>query len=154
MRIAQQDRRGTTTVEVAFVLPVFLTLMFAVVQFGHVCMVESILQSGCRQASRLGSTEEVTTAEAIEQAETVIGSGVRLESIEIIVKDASVYDTGGDLPITSEDFHNLPDVELETMESRQMFLIRAEAMYNDIAPLSLPWMKNVRVVGQTVMRHE
>ena len=147
-------RRGTTTVEVAVVLPVFLAFLYAVVQFGHVCMVENLLQSGCRQAARLGSTENVTTAEAIEVAERVIGSGMRLEPITIVVRDASVYDTGGETPATSDDFNDLAALELAEAQTRQLFLVRAEVMYNDIAPLSLPWMQNVRVVGQTVMRHE
>ena len=141
--------------ETAVVLPVFLTLVFAVIQFGHVCMVESMLQEGCRQAARLGATENVTTDQTIDKAVSVIGGGVRTEAVEVIVKDANVYDSGtDDVPVTSEDFHNLPDIELSTAESRRMFIVRAEASYNDISPLSLPWMQNVRVVGHTVMRHE
>jgi hypothetical protein len=153
-RAGSSSRRGTTAVEVAVVLPVFLLIVFAIIQLGHVSMVENLLQSGCRQAARLGATENVSTAQAEAEAAQIIGSGIRLEAVNIIVRDASVYDTAGEPPTTSEGFHALDEIELTDAETRQLFLVRAEVMYNEVAPLSLPWMKNVRVVGHTVMRHE
>lgn len=154
LRCRRLLRHGTTAVETAIVLPVFVAFVFAIIQIGHICMVENLLQSACRQAARMGATENVTTAQAIAEAEGVIGSGIRLEPVNVIVRDASVYDTDGDLPAWSENFNGLDEIELLSAESRQLFLVRAEVMYNDVAPLALPWMNNVRVVGQTIMRHE
>jgi Flp pilus assembly protein TadG len=151
---AGSSRRGTTSVEVAFVLPVFLVFVFAIIQIGHVTMVENLLQSACRQAARLGATENVDTADTEAEALQIIGSGIPVESVNLIVRDASVYDTTEAKPVTSEDFQALDPIELAEAESRQMFLVRAEVMYNDVALLSLPWMQDVRVVGHCITRHE
>ena len=50
-RLAQ--RRGTAVVETAVVLPVYVLLVFAIIEFAHATMVINLLQSGCRSAARM-----------------------------------------------------------------------------------------------------
>ncbi len=58
-----RTRRGTTTVEAAFVLPIFFFFIFALIEIGHAQMVMNVLNSACRSGARLGSTEGTSTSE-------------------------------------------------------------------------------------------
>ena len=59
-------RRGTTTVEFALILPVFLIFVFGLMEYGRAQMIANMLQNSCRDAARWGSTEGVSTSE-VEQ---------------------------------------------------------------------------------------
>ncbi len=57
-----RSRRGTTVVETALVLPVFLLFVLGLIELGHAQMVKNVLRCACREAARMGSTEGHTTA--------------------------------------------------------------------------------------------
>ena len=153
----QRQRRGTTIVEAAMVLPVFFMFIFTIIEFGHSQLVINMLDASCRRAARYGSTSGVTTAEVITQVENLVGTVVDKNDVTILVKDASVYDTGGTLPSSSADFDALPDVEVANLEPRDLFLVRVEVRYSDVALVSLPFLvslENSVMVGEAFTRHE
>ena len=150
-------RRGTTIVEAAMVLPVFFMFLFTIIEFGHSQLVINMLDAACRRAARYGSTNGVTTAEVLTQVENLVGTVAAPNDVTIIVKDASVYDTGGTLPSSSEDFHALPDVEVADLEPRDLFLVRVEVQYSEVALVSLPFLQsleNAVISGEAFTRHE
>ena len=153
----QRQRRGTTIVEAAMVLPIFFMFIFTIIEFGHSQLVINMLDASCRRAARYGSTSGVTTADVRTQVENLVGTVVDTNKVTIIVKDASVFDTGGTLPSSSEDFHALPDVEVANLEPRDLFLVRVEVQYSDVALISLPFLaslENAVLVGEAFTRHE
>src|SRR5688572_28006849 len=98
-RIATQPRRdGTTVVEVAVVLPVFLIFLFGLWAYGHAQMVSNMLKGAARGAARMGATEGVTTAQVKARVTEVMGAAVDASKITVQVKDASAYDNGGAFP--------------------------------------------------------
>lgn len=147
-------RRGTTTVEAAFVLPVFLTFIFAIVEFGHTQLVNNLLNSACRTAARLGAVEGTTTADIESEVLRVLGSAFNTEGVEIYVKDASVFDGGGDPPSSGEEIEALSDLNVADAEPRQLFVVRAKVPYNNIALLPNSIMDSVILQSQSFMRHE
>lgn len=153
----RRQRRGTTVVEAAMVLPLFFIFIFTIIEFGHSQLVENTLDGACRKAARYGSTNGVTTAEIRTKVENMVGTVVDTDDVTIIIKNASVYDTGGTLPVTSQDFYALPDVEAADLEPRDLFLVRVELRYSDVALISLPFlgnMENAVMVGEAFTRHE
>jgi Flp pilus assembly protein TadG len=147
-------RRGTATVETAFVLPVYVVLLFAIVEFGHAQLVLSLLQSGCRNGARLGALEGPTTEDVIARVHRTVGSAVAEGLTTVVVRDASVYDTGDDIPETGAEINALPEIEVATAEPRQMFVVRASVPYNNIALVPMPFLKNLTLSAQAFMRHE
>ena len=147
-------RRGATLVEFAIVLPVFLLLVFGIIEYGRLQMTVNLLKNACRQASRLGTTEGVSTSQAIARANQILGPAMDTNDVTILVKDASVFDEAGDLPENSSDYVALPAIELAEAEPRQLFLIRADIAYNDIALIPMQWMEGMVISGQAIMRHE
>jgi len=153
-----RSRRGTTVVETALVLPVFLLFLLGLIELGHAQMVKNVLRSACRQAARIGSTEGHTTADVEQRVLDAIGSACDVSAVQVFVRDASSFDAGG----TSTDgpsLEGLPAVELSEAAPRQLFLVRAKVHYNDIAIVpNIPYLGNflddVVLEGQAFVRHE
>lgn len=148
------SRNGTTVVETAFVLPVFLFFVLALIEFGHAQMVNNTLRSACRAGARLGSTEGRSTAEVKQHVRNVLGSAIDVNAVQVFVKNGQDFDDGGSVPESGEGFESKPDIELDGAEPRQLFFIRAKVDYNDIALVPMPFMDGVTLQGQAFMRHE
>jgi hypothetical protein len=153
------DRRGTTAVETAFVLPVFLMFVLALIELGHAQLVKHVLRGACRQAARSGSTEGTTTAQVRNRVLEMVGSVVDAGAVQVFVKDASVFDAGGETPTSGADLEAMSDVELQGAEARQLFMVRARINYSDIAivpniPYLGSFLDDVTLQGQAFMRHE
>jgi len=153
-------RRGTTVVETAFVLPVFLMFVFVLVEFGHAQMIKNMLRGACREAARLGCTEGSATADIEARVRQILGGAVTPGKVQVFVKNASAFDSGGSPPQTASELAALPDLEVADAEQGDLFLVRATVNYNDVAviPLSVPivgnFLDNIVLDGQAFVRHE
>lgn len=151
----QRNRRsGAATVEMAVVLPVYLALLFAIIEFGHAQLVNNLLGSAVRNGARIGSTEGTTTANVVARVRQTLGSAINANAVTIYVKDASAYDSPGTPPTTSAAIEALPSLEVSQAEPRQMFVVRAKVPYNSVAVLPISYMSSVVLDAQAFMRHE
>ena len=148
------NRAGTTVVETAVVLPVFIFFVLAIIEFAHAQMVNSMINSACRNGARVGSVEGTTTDQVVSQVTDTLGRVISTASIDIVVKDASVYDSGTSPPTTEAGLLALPGIELSDAEPRQLFMVRASVPYNEIALVPMSFMEGVVLNGQSFMRHE
>ena len=151
-------RLGTTAVETALVLPVFLLFVLGMVELGRAVFVQHVLNSACRKAARLGSTEGSTTASVKAKTLEILGSAVNPACVTVYVKDASSFDSAS--PGTSASaLESMPDIEVSGAKPRSMFMVRAKVKYHDIAivkkiPYLGAFLDNVTLDGQAFMRHE
>lgn len=150
----RRSRRGTTIVETAVVLPVFLFLLFAIIEFAHAQLVNNMLNSACRSGARVGSVEGTSSADVVARINETMSPVISPDEVSIFVNDASVYDSDGSPPQSGSDIENLPSIELSDAEPRQMFVVRATLNYNDIALVPMPFMNGVVLNSQAFMRHE
>lgn len=147
-------RRGTTVVETAFVLPVFLLFVLALIEFGHAQMINNLLRSACRAGARMGSTEGNTTADVENHVRQILGSAMNSNDVDVFVKDARSFDEGASVPTQQSGFEDLPGINLQDAEPRALFLVRAKVEYNDVALVPMEFMEGVVLQGQAFMRHE
>jgi hypothetical protein len=148
-----KKRHGTTTVETAVVLPIFLTLLFAIFEFGHAQLINNMLSTACRNAARVGAVEGSTTAQVEARVEETIGKFVPLDAVEVFVKNASSFDGGGTTP-SGQGLEELPNIDLSTTEPRTLFVVRAKIPYNEVAIVPMPFLEDVVLDAQAFMRHE
>lgn len=146
--------QGTTCVEVAVVLPVFIIFLFGLIAFGHARMVSNMMRGATRAGARFSAPEGVSTAQAIARVRLILSGGMNSSLVNVQVKDASAYDDGAPFPTTASAMSAMPDIELLTAKERQLFMVRASVNYNDVAILPTPWFDNVQISGQAFMRHE
>jgi hypothetical protein len=152
-------RHGTTVVETALVLPVFLLFVLGLIELGHALMVKHVLQSACRQAARIGSTEGHTTAQVQAKTLSILGSAVDPSDVTVYVKNAGAFDSGSSPDTSGTALEALPSIELNDAEPRALFMVRAKVKYKDIAIVpNIPYIGNflddVTLEGQAFMRHE
>jgi hypothetical protein len=158
-RRRRDPRRGTTLVEAALVLPVFMLFVLVLVELGHAQLVKHVLRAACRQGARIGTTEGKTTANVRTRVLEMLATVVEPGEAEIFIKNASPYDAGGIPPESGSELEALADIELADAEPRQLFLVRAKVNYGDIAIVpNIPFvgelLDGVVLEGQAFMRHE
>lgn len=146
-------RSGATVVEMAVVLPVFGIFLAGIMETGHAYMVMDVLNSAAKQAARLGALEGKTSAQVLARAQEKISGAVDPADATIYVKDGSSFDTPGFDP-TGLNYSGLDNIEVLDAEARQLFIVRIEVPYNDVAILPPFWIKNITLSGLAVMRHE
>jgi hypothetical protein len=118
-----------------------------------------MLRASCRQAARMGTTEGRTTSEVQAKVLETLGTVVDSGSVQVFVKNASVYDEGGTTPTTGSQLESLPNIQLDEAEPRTLFVVRAKIQYEDIAiipniPILGAFLDDVVLEGQAFMRHE
>jgi Flp pilus assembly protein TadG len=156
---AIRSRRGTTVVETAFVLPIFLMFVLGIIELGHAQLVKNVLRSACREAARIGSTEGHSTGEVTQRVKDLIGTTCDVAAVQVFVKDASGFDGNSNMPTDAATLEGLPGIQLTEAAPRQLFLVRAKVNYSDVAivpniPYLGSFLDDVVLEGQSFMRHE
>lgn len=151
-------RRGSTALEFAFILPVFLTFVFGLMAVGHYRMSADLLKGACRNAARYGALQNVTTTMAQQRFRDTVAPGMNANLVTLYVKDLGAADSSGSaMPSTSSEYNALPNIELSGAPSRRLFAVYAEVNYNSIAiiPMNwIPWANNLKLSSQVFTRHE
>jgi hypothetical protein len=149
---SSEKRSGATIVEMAVVVPVFAVFLAAIMEFGHAFLVVGTLNAAAKQAARYGAVDGITTAEVTTRVNEVLNAAFDASQTTIYVKDGSVFDASS--PPSSVDYTLLPNIELSNAERRQLYVVRVEVDYNDVALMPPFWAKDLTLYGQSVMRHE
>lgn len=149
------QRDGATLVETALVLPVFFTVMLAMIEFGHAYLIVGTLNSAAKRAARLGASEDTTTQMVEDRVDEIISAGMVTPTpgLRVYVKDASEFDDPNVDP-EDIDYANLPDIEVDSLEQRDLFIVRIEVPYSEVALMPPLWAGSVKITAQSVMRHE
>jgi Flp pilus assembly protein TadG len=146
-------RSGSSAVEVAITMPVFIMFLAALMEFGHVFFVSHMLKAAAKAGARYGSSAGVTTAQCQTKVQQIVGSSINVAKATVNIKDASVFDTSTVTP-TSINYATLPAIELSTAEQGRLFVVRVTVPYDQVALLPPFWVKGRTVTGQSVLRHE
>jgi Flp pilus assembly protein TadG len=154
LRQRKRSRRGTAVVETAVVLPVYFLLLLGIAEFGHAQLIINLLNSACRNAARVGSTEGTDNNDVMDKVKLTVGTAVPTSKITIYIKDASVFDGSGTPPSTDSALEALSNCEVAALDPRQMFMVRAKVAYNDVSLVPMPFLKNLTLDAQAFMRHE
>lgn len=137
----------------AIVLPVFFLFIVAIIEFGHAYLVIGTMTAAVKKASRMGAADGVTTQQVIDEIEEILGAAIDLSNATIMVKDASVFDEAN-VDVESISYSGLTDIELSDAEDMQLFIVRIEVPYDDVALLPPFWAGGMQLHSESVMRHE
>lgn len=150
---SESKRTGAVLVEFALIVSIFAACLAALIELGHVYLVINTLNAATKRAARHGVVEGVSTADVIAKAEQFLNAGIKADRATIMVRDASIFDSPS---YSVEEFKpgDLPPLELLQAESRQMFMVRIEVPYDDVALMPPFFLKNLKLSSQSVIRHE
>ena len=71
-RLAQRNRRGAAVVEFAVVVPIFLTLVFGMIEYGRMVMVQQIITNAAREGARVAILTTATTSSVTSTVTTYL----------------------------------------------------------------------------------
>src|SRR4051812_21158981 len=81
-RCIQQNRRGASAVEMAFVAPVFLMLIMGTIESSRLGMVAQLLTTAAREGCRVAVLAGATQADVQSRVDAVlVGSGVSVGTV-------------------------------------------------------------------------
>lgn len=103
------DRSGATAVEFALALPVFLTLIFGVMEFSRILWSEHALSLATEEATRFALVNPTASSSTIEQ----------------VVRDHIVTIDKGDVTVT---------VVQETLDGINFLTVRAQYPFQSLMP--------------------
>ena len=146
-------RRGSTAVEVALTLPIFIMFLAALMEFGHALFVSHMLKAAAKSGARYGSTDGTTTAQVQAKVQQIVGSAIKPGAATVLIRDAGVFDTPN-MNASTINYSTLPNVELSTSEQGHLYIVQVTVPYNQVALLPPFWVKNATLTGQSVLRHE
>jgi Flp pilus assembly protein TadG len=97
-RICRRYRRGAAVVEFAFVAPLFVMLVFGMIEFGRLVMVQQLLTNATREGARLGVLSETTDTDVKTKVVSYLGSSsITIATSNVIV---SYPDSGEAVAVT------------------------------------------------------
>jgi Flp pilus assembly protein TadG len=101
---SRRRRRGTTTVEFAFVVPLFFLFVLVLIEFGRGMMVTNLLHNAAREGCRqgiLGNKSDSDITAAVDNA--LKNQGISDRTITITVNnkkaDASTANSGDEITV-------------------------------------------------------
>ncbi len=86
------SRQGTVTVEMAFVLPILLTVIFGAIEFSRLNMLKHLASVAAYEGARSGMCVGNTSADVTARATQILNAG-NVVSPNITVTPATILDT-------------------------------------------------------------
>lgn len=125
-------RHGAALVEFAVIAPLLFMLVFGMIEFGRLMMVEQILTNASREGARRGILEAATSAEV----QTVVEDYLKNTSISgatVTVSPSSLSHVGFGEPVT----------------------VTVSVPYNQVSWLPAPWfLRETNLTAQSAMQAE
>jgi hypothetical protein len=99
-RLCRIKRRGAASVEFAIVAPVFFIMVFGMIEFGRMIMVQQILTNASREGARLAVLDGSTTS-AVQSSVTSYLTSARLGGATVtVVPDPTTAGYGAPVTVT------------------------------------------------------
>lgn len=100
---SRQDERGQALVEFALVLPLFLTLLFAIIQFGIAFNNYLVLTDAVRSGARVAAVSRTTTDPQTAAESAVRRAAVNLDGsrLGVTVTAPSGWKRGADVSVSA-----------------------------------------------------
>ncbi len=133
-RLEKGKRRGVTAVEFAFVAPVFFLLVFGIVEFGRLMMVQQLLTNASREGVRRAVVEGVTATEV-------------KQFVSDYLTNASVSGSAATINVTP--------TTLDTVGFGDAVSVSVSLPYADVSWVPSPWfLEGTTLTANSVMRGE
>ena len=95
----RRKRRGAAAVEFAVVAPVFLLLVFGMIEYGRMVMVQQVLTNASREGARCAVLDGTTHQEVVDTVTAYLTSG-SIQGANITVTPTNPEDAGFGDPVT------------------------------------------------------
>jgi Flp pilus assembly protein TadG len=137
IRSPRLGRRAASTVEFAWVAPVFFLIVLGLIEIGRACMVRELLTEAARRACRQGVIEGTSSSSIQSAAVNYLTSvGINGESANVYVNDTPAGSTN-----------------VAAMPAYTEITVVVTVPINNVAWMT-PWFVTGNLSGQYTMRRE
>lgn len=98
-RLCRKNRRGAAVVEFAVVAPVFITLVFGMIEYGRMVMVQQLLTNAAREGCRVAVLDGATTA-TVQSTVTTYLTNASVSGSTVTVSPNPPSSAGYGAPVT------------------------------------------------------
>jgi Flp pilus assembly protein TadG len=98
-RMCRRNRRGAAVVEFAVVAPLFITLVFGMIEYGRMVMVQQLIVNAAREGCRKGVLDGATTAQ-VQSTVTTYLSNASVNGATVTVNPSPPSSAGYGAPVT------------------------------------------------------
>jgi Flp pilus assembly protein TadG len=137
-------RRGAAVVEMALVLPIFLMVVFGIVEFGRALWVGNMVTNAAREGARLGILDGTTNSEIRTAIQSFLS-----ESLNI--SPGSVTTT---ITITPAPGNANPGNECANARARDLVNVTVTIPFSAVSLLPGKYLGSSQLIGRSAMRHE
>lgn len=137
-------RAGAAVVEVALILPLFLLVVFGIVEFGRALMVGQLITNGSRFGAREAVIDGSTNSSVESNAKTYVADliGVPESAVNVIIE------------VTPAPANPDPGNVLALSQSNDLCTVTIEVNYDDVAYVAGRFLKGTKLRGKCSMRRE
>ena len=139
-----ERRRAAALVEMAMVLPIFVTVTLGIVEFGRAMMVAQLVTNAAREGARLGSLDGTVNSE-VEQT---------VRDFLVTATSVAPGDINVVITVTPAAGNPNPNNQIGSAQVRDQVNVRVEVPFNKVSFVSGSYLTGSNLVGDATMRHE
>jgi hypothetical protein len=98
-RLCRINRRGAAAVEFALVAPIFFLMIFGMIEFGRMVMVQQVITNGSREGARIAVLDGTTGAKVVSVVDDYLDSA-GISGATVLVDPPEPNDAGYGVPVT------------------------------------------------------
>jgi len=142
-RRTQEERRGAALVEAALVLPIMVTMVLGVVEFGRAQMVSQIVTNAAREGARVAIRDDGSNATVAQVVQTFMNSSLGVDPNSV----------GVSVTVTPAAGNPDPANECGDANIRDLVTVNVTLSFDVVSFVPGHFLSGKDLLGQCAMRH-
>lgn len=138
------SRPGAAAVEMALVMPIFVSVVLGIIEFGRAMMVAQIVTNSTREGARMAIVDGSTNAAVVTRVQSFVSDSAGCKSSDVSVT----------ISITAAAGNTNPGNQLSAAHSQDLVTVTATVPFSKVSYLTGKFLQNKSLNGKTSMWHE
>ena len=139
-----ERRRGAALVEMALVLPVFLSVVLGIIEFGRAMMISNLLANASREGARLAVMTGTTNGEVSSAVTDFLNQAAGISAGDVNVT----------ITVTAAPGNPDPGNNVANAQKRDLCSVHVTLPFDKVSLIPSDHLTGVSLVGHSAMRHE
>lgn len=142
-RGSKRNRKGAVLVETALCLPILVTVVLGIIQFGRGMVVTDVVNESAREGARLAIVAGSTNATVTTAVQDFLqNAGVNPEYATVTIT------------VTAYAGNPNPGNQVGSANTRDLCTVAVEVPFSHVAYMTGSWLQGQQLVGSCSMRHQ
>ena len=137
-------RWGAAAVEMAIVLPIFVSVVMGIVEFGRAMMVSQLVTNSARHGTRLAIVDGATNTSVATAVKTFLQQSTGVAQADVAVT----------ITVTAAPGNPNPANQLASAQPKDTCTVAVSVPFNKVAIVTGKFLMSTNLKGSCTMRHE